>query len=481
MTQIVETVTATSLADLRRRRDAVTHADLVELRVDGVTDLDVAGALAGRTRPVIFTCRASWEGGRFEGDEAQRQRLYAQAVAHGAEYVDIERRADWRPETAGTRTRRVISDHDFAGVPDDLADRLRVMRAEGADVVKVAVQTPTVREALRLRGLAGGGTATVVIGMGAAGQVTRLLPAHFGSCWTYGGDAAPGQVPARLLRERYRVHATTAATTVYGVAGSPIAHSASPAMHNAALQAAGLDAVYVPVLAATADEAADLVAGLGLAGLSLTAPIKGGWTGRPGVTADDVATQRLGVANTLKVDDGAVRARNFDPDACVDALDQRQIRLAGTHALIVGAGGAARAATFALLGRGVTVSIAARRREEAARLAASLGVNAVGWPPTGRWDLLVNTTPCGTWPAVDDAPVVLGGDLAATVVYDLIYNPGDTALLRAARAQGAVTVGGLDMLVAQAVRQFEWWTGRQPPPEVMRAAARAFVQEHTQS
>lgn len=480
-TQIVETVTADTQADLMRRLADATTGDLVELRVDGVADLDVAAAVAHAPRPAIVTCRASWEGGRWQGDEAGRRRIFAAACAAGAAFVDIERRAGWMPDVRGTATRVVVSDHDFGGVPGDLAARLSEMRRQGADVVKVAARVRTATDLLHLQAVArqsAGDVPQVVIGMGEAGYLTRLLPARFASTWTYAGSAAiaPGQMPARWLRDRFRIADVTDDTRLFGVAGAPISHSASPAMHNAALQAAGIDAVYLPVYAASAADAHALARHFGVAGLSVTAPIKRGWLDLPGVETNDDLVARLDAVNTVRIADGRMQVCNFDVPACLDGLSAAGVSCSAARALVLGAGGAARAAALGLAQSGADVTVSARRDNEAAMLADHLGVRATPWPPQGLWDIVINATSCGTWPAVDEAPVSLAS-LQPRVVYDLIYNPERTALLRDADARGLVTVGGLDMLVAQAARQFTWWTGVSPDAAVMRDAARQFVQE----
>src|SRR5690349_21191386 len=213
MALVVETVTAESMADLVARRDGADAADIVELRLDGVRDLDVARALAGRRSPAIVTCRPTWEGGRFDGAEDERLRILAQAAALGAEYVDVEWRADRRTLPPALTSRLVLSHHDFTGVPADLADRVRAMRAEGAAAVKVAVTAERVGDCEVLRRAVAGDGKFVAIAMGAAGRVTRAWPAWTGSCWMYGGSAAPGQISTRDLIQTYRVRSVTRGST----------------------------------------------------------------------------------------------------------------------------------------------------------------------------------------------------------------------------------------------------------------------------
>ena len=470
MAQLVETVTGPTMADLRAARDAAV-GDLVELRLDGITDLDVAGALAGRRRPVIVTCRARREGGRFDGSEAERLGVLQRAAALGAECIDIEFAAAWQTVTRGPETRLVISMHDFDGLPADLAQRVDAMRRTGADVVKVAVSPGRLSDCLILRDALRGGGDHVAIAMGPVGEISRACPWLFGSCWMYGGAVAPGQIEARTLRDLYRVHATGEDTTLYAIGGRPLAHSASPAMHNAAFAAAGLNAVLVRLETGDAAEFLKVADAFGVAGAAITAPLKSAFGNVRG--DDDVAG--IGALNTLRRGDDGWEARNFDVAAFLAPLARRGMTLRGRRAVILGAGGAARAAAWALSSAGADVALSARQPAAATRVARDLHLRTTSWPPAGAWDMLVNATPVGTSPAVADRPIDVARVRAGTV-YDLVYNPERTALLGDARAQGAETIGGLEMLIAQACSQFEWWTGRPAPAGVIEAGARAAIQ-----
>jgi len=468
--QIVEAVAPASVDAMRAQRDA-SGADLVELRIDRLARPDVEAAMAGRRRPVIVTCRAKWEGGSFEGSEPERLAILARALDLGAEYVDLEWKAAAALDAwpAEVRPRVVLSHHDFDGVPPDLADRVRDMRRHGTGLVKVAVTAARLRDTLPAIAVGRAGFAagerTVVIAMGMAGVVTRVVPAHVGSCWTYGGNGvAPGQVTVERLRDEFRIPEIDETAPVYAVVGRPIGHSVSPAMHNAAFKATGLDGVYVPCEAADFDDFLALADALPIAGASVTAPFK-----------EDAArlAGQPGALNTLRRRDGEVgrgwEGINTDVEGFLAPL--ASIALDGTRAAVVGAGGSARSVVAGLGSRGARVTIHARRADASAALAAAHGVQAGPWPvPRGSWDLLVNTTPVGTFPEVDRSPVDAAA-LDGTLVYDLVYNPRPTRLLRDAAAAGCRTIDGLEMLVAQAVRQFTWWRGRTPYAPVLRDAA----------
>jgi 3-dehydroquinate dehydratase / shikimate dehydrogenase len=470
-TRLCVTVTAATMAELRQRRDEITNADLVELRLDTVRDASVAGALSGRGLPVIVTCRPRWEGGGFDGSEEERHRILLDAQRLGAEYVDVEWKAGFHDLVAAGRG-VVLSHHDFRGIPDDLDGRAAAMRATGAEVIKIAAMAHELADCVHLLALARQQASvgpTVVLAMGEAGVTSRILAARFGSCWTYAGSAAaPGQLPASRLLDEFGFADLTATTALYGVVGKPIAHSVSPAMHNAAFRAAAIDAVYVPLAAATFSDFLTFADGLMVQGASVTAPFK--LDALSHATLCDHEGQQVGAVNTLRREDGGWAAINTDISAVVAPL-QRLTDLHGRRVTVLGAGGAARAAVQALRGAGAHVSIAARDRERAEAAGRMAGAATTTWPPpAGSWDVLINATPIGTSPHVADTPLP-GGPFTGQIVYDLVYNPQETRLLREASAAGCRTIGGLDMLVAQAERQFEWWTRRHAPEHVMRQAA----------
>lgn len=282
MSKLCVTIEAPTMAMLRAARDAVTDADadLIELRLDSVTDPDVAGALEGRQRPVIITCRPEWEGGAFMGSEEERLGLLREASRLGAEYVDVEWRAAHGDLVASNGGRGIVlSDHDFVGIPHDLVDRDRAMRATGAEVVKLAARVERLRDLVPLLDLAKtpAGSGRVILGLGWTGVATRILAARFGSCWTYAGALETlGQLSAESMQHEYHFTSLTATTDVYGLVGSRLIHSAAPAMHNAAFRALGVDAVCVPFESADGDEVFEVARAIGVRGLSETRQTDGG-------------------------------------------------------------------------------------------------------------------------------------------------------------------------------------------------------------
>ena len=458
------------------RNEASRLADLVELRLDAAGDIDVRAALAGRATPVIVTCRPAREGGSFEGPEDARLAVLREASRLGAEYIDVEFDSAFGPILAERGGRGVvISSHDFTGVPADLSARFGAMRATGAEVVKIAVTAGSLSDNLPLLAIGrdqAPGDSVALVAMGAPGLPSRAWAARFGSCWTYAGDGvAPGQVTADRLLSEFRFRAIGAATRLYGVFGRPISHSVSPSIHNAAFRAAGLDAAYLPLEASDAADALAFARAIGLSGASITAPFKVAMLSAADLVEE--SARDCGAANTLGLEDGRARVRNTDMAGFLAPLDARGIALRGAGVSVVGTGGAARAVVRALGQRGARVTVYGRRQAAADDVAALApgAVGRVGTPPAGSWSLLVNATTVGSEPGVSDSPVPAGALRGGGVVYDLVYKPARTALVVAAEAAGCATIGGLEMLVAQAVDQFEWWTARPAPRQAMQAAA----------
>ena len=477
------TVTADTMAELRTRRDQVTDADLVELRLDMVRDPSAAAALEGRQQPVIITCRPKSEGGHFTGSEEERRTILSEALSLGAEYVDLEWKgtcADLIKRTGGRNV--ILSHHDFDGMPADLDAMSRDMLGSGAAVVKLAVTAHSLSDCLRLRAIGQHARGPVaLIAMGDAGLASRVLAGWMGSCWTYAGDnhskqaVAPGQISADLMLDEYQFRHISPHTAVYGIVGKPVSHSVSPVMHNAAFRAAHLDAVYLPLAASDYDDFTRFADAVGLAGASVTAPFK--VTAFERANECDPVSRRIRSVNTLRRDGSKWLGYNTDVTGFLAPLESA-LQPRGGRAVILGAGGAARSVSVALVSAGMTVTIASRRVEQSKSVAALTDAAIAPWPPSpGSWDLLVNATPVGTTPNVEESP--LPEDYAfpsSGLVYDLVYNPQQTHLMTLAARAGCRTIGGLEMLVAQAQAQFEWWTGGRPANRVMRDAALARLQ-----
>ena len=380
---VCATVIGRDTAELRARRDAVRGADLVEVRIDSVADPDVDGAIGGRALPTVVTCRRRDEGGWFRGDEEARRAILLAALDGGAEYVDLEWAHGFDDIVSLRRGRNVVlSLHDFSGCPADLEARVDAMAALDPEVLKVAVTVSRLSECGRLAALAArhAGRRLVLIAMGEAGAATRILPGRFGSCWTYAGDGvAPGQIDLERLREEFRFDRIGPRTAIYGIAGRPVAHSLSPAMHNAAFEQLGVDAAYVPLAAEDIDDLLEGARVLGVNGVSVTAPFKVDVMAR--LASLDEEARLAGAVNTLVQAPGGWRGHNTDMEGFLAGC--AGLNLSGRRVAVLGAGGAARAVALAARRAGAGVTCYGRDPVKARALAAALGVGAGVRPVPG--------------------------------------------------------------------------------------------------
>jgi 3-dehydroquinate dehydratase/shikimate dehydrogenase len=463
-------------------------ADLFEVRADFVRDLDLAGLLKARTKPLLFTCRPESEGGRFpDRDHLARRRLLSEAVGRGVDLVDVEARAGFTDVVVSKAGRGlVLSWHDFEGTPEDLDGIHARMAAQHPDVVKIAVTARSVADLGRLLAFAARHTGApgprlVALAMGPLGVASRILGGRYGAPFTFaspasGREAAPGQLPAAALAGTYRVRSISPSTRVYGLLGSDVLRSLSPAIQNRAFAERGEDAVYVPLPAESMAAFASALPDLALSGFSVTRPYKGEIL--PHLESVTPNAAEAGSVNTVVARDGRLVGLGTDGDGVLVPL-RRRLDPAGRVVAIVGAGGAARAAAFALVRAGARVTVLARRAAQAAEVAAATGCASAGLDGLAglAWDVLVNATPLGSGAFPGETPVPAEALRPGAVVFDMVYEPRETPLVAAARAKGCRTIDGVEMLVAQAVGQFEAWTGAPAPVEAMTEAALAAIAE----
>jgi 3-dehydroquinate dehydratase/shikimate dehydrogenase len=370
--------------------------------------------------------------------------------------------------------RLIVSAHDFDGVPADLAERHRAICATGAAVTKLAITAHGLRDVARLAALARPAAGKqVLLAMGPPGLVTRIAPGRFGSAWTYAGDAwAPGQIPASRLRDEFRFGEISDRVALYGVAARPSGHSMSPVMHNAAFRAAGLDAVYVPLEALDARTCSTSPRRSTCAARASPSP------SRPKVLPrcePDAAARAAGAVNTLVRRDGRWLGATPTSPACSHRWQAASAsRARGSRSWARAAPRARR--PFACAGEGAIVTVCARRPEQAARSAG-----AAGWlrrcVPAARGQLgPADQHDAGRHATGDGRHADAGVAPGWPPRLRLDLQPArDAPVARRARG-GLETLGGLDMLVAQAEAQFEIWTGQPPAPGVMRAAANRRLQ-----
>jgi 3-dehydroquinate dehydratase/shikimate dehydrogenase len=466
-------------AEEQLREAARQGVDLVELRLDAFRErFDLAALLAAAPVPAIVTCRPRWAGGSFDGTEEARIRHLRRAVTLGAAYVDCESEIVTKVRARGG-TRIIASYHNFGETPTDLGSIVRAMEHLPAAVVKFATQANDLADTLRVwEAVAACGKPAIGLCMGEFGEASRILALHTGSLLTFGSlgtglESAPGQLTARDLKELYRADTITPATELYAVAGDPIAHSMSPAIHNAAFAHLGLDATYLRFRVGDFPSFLETIApAVGLRGVSVTIPHK--HAALAAAARVETAARRIGAVNTLRRLDAGWEGSNTDCAAALGAIRNAArragLRLPRARALILGAGGTARALAVGLGAAGCSLVFANRTRSRAEALAREFSGEVVdlALAHTGRYGVIANTTAVGMHPREEATPVDPSVFRKGMVVFDAVYNPPTTRLLREAKRAGATVATGLDMFVGQAARQFELWTGWKAPRRVMR-------------
>ncbi len=525
MTRLTVSITVESLeqalADAARAAEG--GADLVEYRIDRFADdLPAVSALVERSPlPCIVTCRPTWEGGEFDGDEEQRLAAFEAAAAHQPAYLDVElaayqsspafrdrikRLVDHPGQAGRTTTGLILSSHDFDRRPVDLFQRVEAMVSSSAcRVMKLAWTARSLRDNLQAFELIDAQhKPTVAICMGQFGLPSRVLSRKFGALLTFAGLddrtlTAPGQVGVQTMKDLYRWDRINAETKVLGVIGWPVGHSLSPAIHNRGFEAIDYDAVYLPMPIPPEYEHFKATVGawldeprLDFEGASVTIPHKQHllrFVEERGGRIEPLA-QQIGAANTLKRQrDGSLYASNTDYAAAIESvcvgLGIARAALADKRVAVIGAGGAARAIVAGLADAGATVVVYNRTARKAEELAEAFGGGAgkvVAAPleklPKSCCEVYVNCTPVGMHPNVEqspieDPPACWGPE---TLVFDTIYNPRETRLLRQAKEAGCRTVGGVEMFVRQAAVQFQTWTEQEAPIDAFREAMMEALQ-----
>ncbi len=465
--------------------------ELVELRLDYINgEINLKRLLADKPCKVLITVRREADGGKWRGTEQQRLMLLRTAIAEGVDYVDLEEDIAGQIPRFG-KTKRIVSFHDFRRTPDDLGAIVRRLSELEPDIIKIATMAQTPHDNVRMLQLLANPGPIPISGvcMGDIGTPSRILGQRYNPPFVFASFhherlLAPGQLSYQQMNQIYHHSKINAETKVYGVIGDPIGHSLSPVIHNTALLEAGLNAVYVPfrVPAEHLDSFLNDVPAWNLQGLSVTIPHKE--TVLKKITKLDPAVKGIGAANTLVFKDGNILGYNTDYLAAVEALvyamqppNYDRGGLSGKTVLILGSGGAARAIAYELKQRGAQVVLSGRTAERTKQVAEKFGCRSLDWDHRYAItpDVLINCTPIGMHPNVDATPYDKHHFRPFMVVFDTVYNPENTLLLKDARSQGCVVVSGVEMFVRQACMQFKLFTGTDTTPELMQKTLKRAI------
>uniref|UniRef100_A0A0E0FLP3 Shikimate dehydrogenase n=1 Tax=Oryza nivara TaxID=4536 RepID=A0A0E0FLP3_ORYNI len=469
---------------------AAAGADLVEIRLDFIGSKfrpreDLPRLLRGCPLPAIVTYRPNWEGGQYEGDDATRFEALRLAMELGVNYVDIELKvADKfisfiygsKPE----KCKLIVSAHNYESTPscEELADLVARIQAVGADIVKIATTANDIVDVSQMfQVMVHCQVPMIGLVMGEKGLMSRVLSPKFGGYLTFGSlDAtkvsAPGQPTVEELLDIYNIRRIGPDTKVLGVIANPVKQSKSPVLHNTCLQSVGYNAVYLPLLADNIARFLSTYSSPDFSGFSCSLPFK--------VDAvqcchkhDPVAKSIGAISTIIRRPDGKLVGYNNDYIGAISAIEDgiggpgsknaAVTPLAGRLLVVVGAGGAGKAIAYGAKEKGARIVVANRTYEKAVSLAAAVGGHALRLaeletfrPEEGM--ILANATSLGMYPNVDGTPIPKQALSFYDVVFDAVYAPKVTRLLREAEECGVKVVSGVEMFLRQALGQFERFT-----------------------
>ena len=448
-------------------------ADMIELRLDYLKDFDLERLLSHRKKPVIVTYRPERQGGRYIGSEESRIAVLQKACDCGADFVDVEYDCIERLRKGGSKL--IVSYHNFDEIPSNLSDIYRRMADSFADIVKVAVAVRKVVDNARIFDILKDKVKpTVALGMGEKGAPSRILAGKFGGLLTYGSlsegkESAPGQISAEKLVNFYRMRDINPRTKLFGVLGNPVYHSVSPHLFNELFTRSGFNGVYLFFEVDDVTEFISVMRKYDIGGFSVTIPHKE--AALRAVDEADSLAMKAGAINTVVARGDRLLGFNTDIEAAVSSIEEALgDNLRNRQVLLIGAGGAARGIAVGLKEKGAEITILNRTVARAQRLAEEVGAR---WGPLesiGKLDyeILVNSTSVGMKPREGESPVPGQHLRKGSVVFDAVYTPVWTRLLKEARAAGAKVVSGLEMFIRQAARQYELWTGRETSLDLVR-------------
>ncbi len=504
---ITETIANAFLTTIH---EAEQTADAIELRLDYLPAellpqviAELRSRIPSISKPLIFTFRPRQQGGKRDLSLQDRRTFWLSLppeIINAMAFADFE--LDLVESFAGEPppipwSKVICSWHDFAETPYDLIARYERMAGTPAAVVKIATTANRISDCLRVFELiehATGKKPVIALAMGLQGIMTRVLSLSRGSMLTFGAlwpgaESASGQPAVDELNNLYRVRQLTRESEIYGVIGNPVAHSHSPLMHNSALKALNRNGVYLPF---EVDDVASFICDFvhpktrklawNLRGLSVTIPHKLAII--PYLDRIDQTARAIGAVNTVVVEGEEIpRLCGFNTDvsgAMKPLLEMIDVK--GARVAVIGAGGSARAVCYGLSERGAEVTVYARDVSRARPLAGEFKTRTASLESFGgEAEVVINCTPVGMHGHSEGQSPIRAENLhGVKLVYDLVYTPEETTLLRDAKLAGCQTLRGLAMLVAQASEQFRLWTGLKPSVELMwqAASSRQSIQEY---
>jgi 3-dehydroquinate dehydratase / shikimate dehydrogenase len=459
---------------------ALAVADILELRLDLIAAHDLNILLDGAPLPVIVTNRSKHDGGQFKGSDEERIKPLRDALRYGADYVDIEvstPREYLQPFLEGEdATKIILSYHDFSHTPEDFNPLYETMCEMPGEIIKIVTYARDLGDNLKMFELLQRAKREkqkmIGLCMGDLGEISRILSPLFGGFLTFGSletglESAPGQIPASTLKNIYRINAERSEFKIYGVIGNPVSKSQGYLVHNRAFQEKGSSDIYVSFLVDNVAKFFNTFKDF-FSGLSVTMP--GKEQIMPLLDRIDETAQKIGAVNTVVKEGSDWVGYNTDCSGAISALEA-YTSLQGKNVLILGSGGTAKAIGYGVKEKGGHLTVTYNKNKERGEsLAKELDCEVIFARDAGTRviDVLINCSPVGMSPKINESPFLARDFKKGMVVFDSVYNPMETRLLREAKAAGCTVIHGSELFINQAARQFELWTGQPAPIEIMR-------------
>ncbi|KAI4373087.1 hypothetical protein MLD38_011250 [Melastoma candidum] len=487
------------LADLAKAK--IRGADLVEIRLDSLKTftprVDINNLIKGSPLPTLFTYRPKWEGGQYEGDEEYRFDALQLAMELGADYVDVELKVASEfivsiREKNLKKSKIIISSHNYENTPsvEELGNLVAKIQEAGADIVKIATTALDITDVARMFHITAHSQVPIIgIVMGDRGLMSRVLSAKFGSFLTFatlepGVVSAPGQPTLKDLLDIYNFRSIGTDTKVYGIIGKPVGHSKSPILYNEAFKSVNFNGVYTHLLVDDISSFFHAYSSTDFVGFSVTIPHKEAAVD----CCDEVdpIAKSIGAINLVvrRESDGKLFGYNTDFVGAITAIEDglrgseevtasADSPLKGKLFIVIGAGGAGKALAYGAKLKGARVVIANRTYDRARELAEVVGGEAISLADLATFHpedgmVLANTTSIGMQPRIDETPIPKEALKHYTLVFDAVYTPRMTRLLREAEECGATVISGVEMFIGQAYEQYERFTGLPAPKELFR-------------
>ena len=453
------------------------YGEIIELRLDLLEKIDlghVSKLKSASKLPLIFTLRRKDQGGAFSGNEREREEKLLELLTLKPDYVDLEYDSAFADKIAPGIS-IISSYHNFEKTPDNLEEILAQMDRFPAAIKKITTMANSSIDALRMLNFS---KKHKIAGMcmGEEGRITRILGHIIDTPLVYasvGGVTAPGQVSAAELCDLYRFHHLNRETRVYALIGDPVSKSIGHLCYNHIFKKEKENAVYVK-FGITPSEVSQFfkeISSLPFFGFSVTMPLKEHVA--PHLDAIDAKAKTMGAINTLTKREGKWYGTNTDGEGALDALE-RKGKVHGKVLLIIGAGGAAKGIAHAASDRGGKIIIANRTHKKGEILASKIGGVSISLEKVPDYDIIINTTPVGMSPNIQNLPIANEEIREKKVIFDVIMSPKETKFLNIGQNKGGKAVYGYEMFSQQALRQLKGWLDRPLDEESILSSIESF-------